>query len=499
MGENLKQKAINNLFYNFLTNVTGKLFGIIFMILLARILLPELFGLYNLVFTILALAIFFTDIGISETTVKYVSENLREEGDEIKARSYFRYLLKTKVILTLSISLILILSAKLIANSIFNKPIIFFPLIFGSLYVFAISLSNFFRLIFLCTNNLSKSFLVGTIYEPLKIIVVIIILYLLPKDIILSSLFIGLTFLGFILIPLIITFAGKDRKLIFGKRIPIERRKLFNYLEYMSLAGISIIIFGYVDTLMLGRFVEPAYLAFYRVGFGLVAAIASFFTFSSILLPIFSRATDNTLGSGLEKIFRYLAIIIIPSFFGAVILGRYFILTLYGNEYLNALWPFYVFSLFILILPLESIYLPILQLKEKTKILFKINFASLILNIILNYVLIKSLLNINQIYAITGAGIATVISRLVLNISLILYSKRLVKIRVNLFFIIKPVLASLIMAAFLIIYNSKVDINILTGLIEIFLGALIYFIVMFLIKGVGKEDIKLIKSIGRNK
>ena len=53
------------------------------------------------------------------------------------------------------------------------------------------------------------------------------------------------------------------------------------------------------------------------------------------------------------------------------------------------------------------------------------------------------------------------------------------------------------MAAILLLINTFIikDMNLITGLGEVALGVLLYFLVMFLIKGIEKRDFYLIKEI----
>jgi len=53
------------------------------------------------------------------------------------------------------------------------------------------------------------------------------------------------------------------------------------------------------------------------------------------------------------------------------------------------------------------------------------------------------------------------------------------------------------MIAFLVLFTHYVDMNLFFGVIEIFLGILIYFGALWLIKGIGKEDLELITSFLR--
>ena len=54
------------------------------------------------------------------------------------------------------------------------------------------------------------------------------------------------------------------------------------------------------------------------------------------------------------------------------------------------------------------------------------------------------------------------------------------------------------MGGFLFVFNHVVNMNLFFGAVEIILGMVIYFGVLILIKGIGKEDWKLIKNLIRS-
>ena len=91
-----------------------------------------------------------------------------------------------------------------------------------------------------------------------------------------------------------------------------------------------------------------------------------------------------------------------------------------------------------------------------------------------------------------GAAIATVISRYLYLISLSIFAKKKLSIEFKLSYLTKPLLASLVMFFILFIFNNYIeDMNIILGIFEVILGIIIYFTVMFLIKGVTKEEFLL--------
>ena len=99
--------------------------------------------------------------------------------------------------------------------------------------------------------------------------------------------------------------------------------------------------------------------------------------------------------------------------------------------------------------------------------------TALLINIFLNYVVIKYLINFSQEYAIVGAAIATTFSNLFYLLVLATTSKKLFNTKIDLKVIFKSLFAGIIMVLGLILFSTTFDINIYLGILEILFGALI--------------------------
>jgi Na+-driven multidrug efflux pump len=148
---------------------------------------------------------------------------------------------------------------------------------------------------------------------------------------------------------------------------------------------------------------------------------------------------------------------------------------------------------------LIAFYSSLFEAKEKPKLLAKLVSTSLIINIVVNYILIKYLLQFGQEYAILGAALATVLSRLFYLGFLIIKTKQVEKIKTKFSVFIKPIIASIVMAIFLISFPKMFDMNWILGMVEVAIGILIYLFVLYAIKGFEKEDVKIFKAIFTNK
>ena len=493
--ENLSEVVIKNSVYGFLSNSIGKIGGIIFtIIILARLLGPELFGIYSLTFSIAAIFLVFADFGVVGATTRYISDALKKNRKD-KARAYFRYFFKVKLILSILVVLIFLLLAKTIAVDFYKNPLLFYPIILASFYTFIASLSRFPTALLLAMKYMKKFPTISLIGETSKILLSLLAIFIFSYNFTVPGVFGAMIISSFLVLSYsFFVVIKKDKKIIFGKTTKIEKPRLLKFAGVMGIISISLIFFASVDTLMLGKFVEASYLGYYRAAIGLVLSISAIISVS-LMLPIFTQIKGRRLKRAFAKLSRIILMFSIPATIGLVLIARNFIRVVYGTEYLPSTIPLYALAFLILVASLISLYEPLFPAKERQKTLAKFVMIALALNILLNYLLIKSFLNYGPEYAILGAGIATLFSRSFLLGALVIKSKSAFGIKIPKNNYIKPLIAGLVMGVFLIIFNSFIDLNLFFGIVEIISAIIIYFLVLFLIKGINIEDLKLVKFI----
>ena len=124
-------------------------------------------------------------------------------------------------------------------------------------------------------------------------------------------------------------------------------------------------------------------------------------------------------------------------------------------------------------------------MEKKTTILGYIWISVAILNIVLNIFSVPYL-------GIFGAGLATLICYFFAFAVTLIYSKKYARLPFDYKSIAKILVASAIMGVFVKIANPYGIINIL---IVIAIAVVIYFVVLFLLKGINKKEVDLIKGM----
>lgn len=498
LSKNLSKIAIENSSYSLVLTLILKIGGLIFTVLIARILLAELFGIYALALSIATIVISFTDLGIDNTFLRYFSEALGNKNKK-KARGYFRYMFKIKLSLIILFVFLILIFSRFISYNIYEKPLLFFAIIFSCLFIIMESLITFFGNIIIATKNMKALPWLTLINQIAKILLSLLAISIFNYDFKVPGLFIAFAISGaFYLIATFMISYKKYKDIFIGGKVNIERKQVNNYLKFMAITTLSLAFFSSIDILMLGKFVPIEYLGYYRVSSSLVLTIASLFSLSSIFLPIFTQINNKRFKRGFHKTLRYVLLISIPATAGVIFISKYLIKAIYGNSYILAAFSMYFLSLLILTTPLIGLYSMIFQSREKPKIVSNAVLISLLINILLNLTAIFLFKN-NPLFMIAGVGLTTSISRVILWGILVLQAKKEFNFKIKGIGLRAPVFATAIMCIFLFTFNYFINMNILLGIIEVIVGAGVYLISLIILKGIKEEDWILIKSLLKKK
>ena len=479
----LGRSVLKNSIYNSSGTLIVNISGVILTVILARLLSPEDYGIYYLAISIGFFLLTFTDLGVNGTLVRYVSHAIGN-NDKKLARSYFRYLLKFNIFLTLTVSISLILFAKPLAYGVFNKPSLFLPLEAMGIFVLLMSFVTFLRMGFNALHQFKYETLKSLIYEVLRLI-------LIPTFILLGfSVFgamIALCLSVIVTLLVLLYFMIKNYSfLLKGEVVPIDQKKIHKFIVFLTIGSISGVIFTYVDSIMLGIYLPAEFVGFYKAGSNIVFSIAGLVTITNVLFPVFTQLDGSELKNTFNKVFKYSMVLSFPLALGLIFVSEPLVKLVFGTEYLPAVVPICILSLLIPISTTSGSFGAILNAKERPEYVTVVTVISMALNVLLNYYLILE-------YGIMGAAVATVISRYFNFIALVFLSKKVLDIFPGWSSFCKPLISSLMMFVFLYMIPSP-D-TLLTGVVGVFVGAIIYITTLFLIKGIGKEDFEYFREI----
>jgi len=497
-SESLTSQAFKGGFWDFGSNIIGRTGALLFTVVIARLLLPEKFGIYTLSMAVALVFITTFDFGINQTLIRYVSNNLHNHK---KSSSYYYYILKIKIMVSLSISLVLLLLSYPLAVYVFSKPELFIPLIIASLYVLVFSMEQFFTSKFYIISRVDYSAVKELIMQFFRIILVFPLFYLLSDSLRVS----GVVFVMVLSVSSALLFSYYySRKLLFFDSVNStslnysDRKKVLSFMSFLVIGGLSGVFYSYVDTVMLGIFLDSEFVGLYRASYALAFGIAGLLALHRIFLSVFSKSSNESVSRNFNRILNYLLLIIIPASLGTMALSSPIIISVFGDDYGLSVMSLNILALVMIPAVINNLYTSVFSSKEKPKIFVKALLFSAVLNVVLNYLFITLLMNYSSLWAVSAAAFATLISTIFYFFMLSLMLRKNLSIKTDYSLFIKPLFAGLIMFFLLrFLSNSMVVSSYLKLLLLIPLGLVVYSVVILFLGGINLDDLPLIRKLIR--
>lgn len=408
--------AIKNSLYQFSTSLVAKVGALIFTVILARMLMPELFGLYSLALSTILIFAAFSDFGIGSVMVRFISRELGR-GNLRKAKAYSDYLFKIKVYLLLISSLILILLAKFISDYYYQKPLSL-ALVAGSLYICFAGIGAFLQAALQSLNSFKGVLYKEITFQVSRLIIIPIttllsLKYLLSDEKVIMIVILVFSFSYLLSSLFLYLYSRKEIIYLNVKKQNLsakEKKNLWRFIFIVSATIFSGVFFGYMDMIILGRFVPSEFIGYYSVAFNLISSAAILITFSAALFPIFSRMKRKNLNMFFKKSVRTSFVISILLALFVFIISDYVIKIIFGHDYFPSANILRIFSLLLISIPLTGVYSSYFTSIGKPGIVTKALIISTIVNIVLNIAFITYLVKYSYLWAAYGAATAAVIS-----------------------------------------------------------------------------------------
>ena len=476
----LARRVAKNTFYNVSALIIGNVSGLFLTIFLARILKPEQFGIYSLALSIAMLATSLSSLGIDGAVVRYTAYYVGINDIE-SVRGCLRHLMKIRVILSIIVSSSLIILSKALAE-FFGDSRLTIPFVISGFITLFYSLMGFFDSFFKGLQRFEYSFLKQIVYEASRWVFVIPLatMYLavgaLTGFSIASA--VAFTVLFIIFVLRYIHFVKGSYKRVTGR--------VNAFIGYMTIAGLSGLIYAYVDTVMIGYLLNTVDVGYYKAAYTIVFAVIGLISsMSNVLLPTFTQMSKKDIILSLGRINRYVSVLAFPMALSITYLAKEIISFVYGKDFIPATQAMVVLSL--ALIPGAFSYLAtIFNARERPDVVASLITVSMILNVILNYFLILA-------KGIVGAALATVVSRFFFLFSVIIALYKLFGISANMRVVIKPLLASLVML-FILILLPKPN-NLFYGLMNLLFAGMVYLVLIFVLKVLDRNDVVYLMSL----
>ena len=487
----IKQRLIHGSLWNLIYLVISRIGALIFSILAARILLPEGYGLYNLVISVVLVFFSLSDLGINQGMTILVSKYF---SNKKRAASYFQFFIKIKFLLLLGVSLILFVFAYLISPLIFKQPGFNFLLLAGAIYALTLSLDTFFASLFFISGKLIFQNIKEFIFQALRISLFLLFILLLPESKVLATL-LALVVASFISLAFSYLSNLKSSSFLFIKSSEkIDKAKILKFLIFLTLGSLTTILFSYADTFIMGIFLRDEFIGLYRAAGNLMIGLIAFINMSPVILPVLMKIKQKDLASSFNRLAKYFFVLSIPLTVGMIFFSKQAINIVYGTAYKDSTLLLAILSLTSLPFIFIALYGTLLSRFQDSKSLAKSAVFFSILNISIVLISVISLRS-SPYHATIGVAIASALAYFSQLIFLIVLCKRKYKISLKINKALSPFIASLVMLAYLFLINYFFNFSWLVLLATIVSAALLYFIVLFLFRYFDSYDTNLIKKI----
>jgi O-antigen/teichoic acid export membrane protein len=273
----------------------------------------------------------------------------------------------------------------------------------------------------------------------------------------------------------------------------------FSLLRPYLAFGLPLLPIGLFDMLInssdryvIGFFKGAAAVGIYSATYsiGLLAVVCLFpitYILSPTIFKLFDEGKIDKVKVYLSYSLKYFLLFSIPSVFGLTVLARTILKTFATSEFVlfNSMFIVLWVALSTIFYGVQAIYGQIIMVQKNTKFFIFVFWAGFVVNLILNIIFVPY-------FGVLAAAVTTALAYCLVAFLTYFESIKYIKFKVDFIFIAKSILASFVMAVAIYFVNP-------VGLVKILLmvmsGAIIYFVVLFLLRAFVAEEIKILSSV----
>lgn len=367
-ADSLKNKTVSALFYSFGGFVANSGIQFVLGIILARLLLPEDYGLLGMVMVFIAISQIFIDSGMTTALIR------EKEVSEEDYSTVFYY----NLMLAIVMYALLFISANAI-SLFFREPLLVVIIRVVGLNLIIISIGLIQRTIMVRKLDFKTQTKIGVIASVLSGALAIYLAYhgygvwalvikLLSMQIITSFLFIAHNKW----IPLL-TFNLNSFK------------RLFGFGWKMLITGLLATLYQNVYNLIIGRYYSSTQLGYYTksIQFRNLAANSITNSVTKVSYPVLSSLQDdkNSLRSGFKKIIKNSSFLTFPIMIGLAAVASPLIQVLLGDNWMPMVPYFQILCLAGMTLPHRSLNLNILLVKGRSDLFLGLDILKIIIGL----------------------------------------------------------------------------------------------------------------------
>ena len=465
-----------------ITNLLISLSGIILLPILTKTLPIEEYGLWVQIIVTIGLILPFANMGLSPAIVRF----LAAEKDKKKIQEGFYSIAVFILFTSLVASLLIFIFSEPLASGFFENRTDIIKIL--SLIIPIECLNVLFLNVFRTFQQIKRYSFFNILHTY---VMVVLVAYCLLSG---SGIFGAL--ISF-LIARTIVFLLMGSLIISEIGVKIPNFSHLNEYLHFSVPTVPVAISSWVirssDRYIIAYVLGIAFVGYYSPGY-MLGSMIHMYTLPLVILlvPVISKLYDEGKEEDvkiyLEYSLKYFLMLAIPSAFGLSILSKQILILLSTPEiasYGYLIVPFTAVSM--ILFGANAVIAQILALVKKTKINGSIWIIAALMNLGLNFVFIPY-------FGILGAAITTLIAYALAFILTAYYSFKYFKFNIDFRFILKSILASIVMSLVIIKWDP---VRTLDVMIVIGVCAVVYSVILLLLGGIKKEEIVFFKGLFR--
>lgn len=462
----LKRRAVKGVQWTTASTIINVSTQFALIAILARILSPEDFGLVGMVMIVIGFAQMFSDMGMSAAIIHY-----QEIEAPVLSSLYWINIISGMIIFSILISI-----TPLVVH-FFDEPLLKNLYLLSSFNFLILPIGQQFQTL------MEKELRFDTIGK-IEILSVTV-----SRTIAIILAFLGVGVFSIVWGRLINTFIRSILLLINGLNLHrpafhfsfAEVKKFLSFGMY-KMGQLTLNYFGSrFDQILIGKFLGATYLGYYTLAFELVLQPLKRINpiINRVFFPVYARLQKEN--EKLREIFfrtlKYLGLIAYPMLFGLIALAKPFVLTVYGDNWLEIVNLLQVLALVAVVIVHNNPFGSIILAKGRADIAFHLDLGVLIVRVIAIALTVKY----GLIYIAFGLLVANLLIKFA---SYFLFMKPmlgrcLLEYAYNAFLV--PVFYSFIMCVGLFIIIQFVNLDALITLVAgTVVGGIIYFFVLLI-------------------
>jgi len=413
----LQSGTIKNSAMVLMLRLIGMALGYASIILISRLFGAETYGRFALLLTTAQFLLLIFSLGLPFSIVKLTSD-INFFKNNVPQNNYLLYSLKALLISAIIGAVSIFLLSKFVAVYVF-KDVLLIPYLKALSYFFVFLVLHKFLVEFIKGKKRFTTYGLFLYVLPYVLFFIVFgLMYFNNQNEAEESIYIAYL-LPFLILAITAFFFLPLKKL--KTKTSYKYDTLFALAFPMLFSAAFIFISNWTDIFMLGAMVSKTEVGIYNAAYKVATiALVIITAINTVLAPkiatLYSENNIEGIKSEVQKATKIITFLSIPIFVLVIVFRKQF-LSIFGAEFVQGEYALIIIAIGLLFNAVSGSVAQILNMTKHQQELKKFTMITVIINIVLNYILIKH-------FGIIGAAIASLVSNVVLNVLCIVFIKK---------------------------------------------------------------------------